>query len=317
MLRHIASLAVFAALVGSASAIPPDPLLSDDAEFVLSVNVRSAASSSFFRSYLHDVAKDSLTQKDPLRQICQALAIDPLADVDSLFLASPASLKGEKFLLILRGRFSGEKLRKAAEAWAAKNATSLQLINIEGRPVYEFKAGLTSLFVCRLDEGTLVITRSRVDLDEAIAKKDGKRKPEINKELEKLLTQIDGGATVGLALVISPGLKKELATSPETEKLLAGVGNIQGSITIADDCVTRLLIGARDAKTATELRQFAEAVKAILSLAAMDSQKHTPVLTTLVAGLQPTSGTDSMTIAGKVTKEQIDKAIQKSKSGAR
>lgn len=317
MLRHLASLALLTAFVGPAPAIPPDPLLSDDAEFALTINVRALAGSPFFRSYLQNFAREVLTQKEPLRTVWQALAIDPLADGDSLLLSAPASLSGEKYVVVLRGRFNREKLQKAADAWAVNNPTTLQIDKVQGQMVYEFKVGLTSLLACLLDEGTLVITRNRADLDEAIAKKAGKRKPAINKELEKLLSRIDGQATVGVAVVVSPALKKELATSPETEKLFAGLGNAHGSITLGDDCTMRLMIGARDAKTATELRQFAEAVKAILSLAAMDSPKHAPVLTMLVGGLQITSGADGVTIGGKATKEQIEKAIQKAKDGMR
>src|ERR1700691_4227514 len=102
MLRHLASLSLLAAFVSSAHAISPDPLLSDDAEWAVVVNVRSLTGAPFFRSYLYGFAKDFLTQSEPFGRVWQALAIDPLADGESLLLAGPASLSGEKFGLVLR-----------------------------------------------------------------------------------------------------------------------------------------------------------------------------------------------------------------------
>lgn len=310
MLRHLGILALVVGFTGLAQAVPPDALLPDDAEMVLAVNVRSLSSSPFFRTYLHDLAKDFLSRGEPIARVWQALAIDPLADVTTLVVAGRASFSVERYLIVLRGRFEPEKVRAAANSWIGKNPTALTIHKEEGRLVYEFKAGLSSLFVCLLDSDTLILARTRGDVDEAIAKKQGKRKPALNQALTKLLSQTNGQGTVWLAALTSPGLKKELATSPEMEKLVAGIGNIQGSITMGDDCAMQVVIGTADAKTAGELRQFAEAVKAILSLAAMDHKTHAPLLSTLVAGLQATNGPDGVTLGGKVTKEQIEKAMK-------
>jgi hypothetical protein len=299
-----------AVLAGDARAAEADPLLPDAAEMVLTIKVRELADAPFFRTYGQDLAKALLTNPDSWGRLFPALGIDPLAHVRELVLAGPASLAGNKFLIVLRGSFDMKRIEAAAAAWAKKYPGTVTVHKESNHVVYEFPSATVPVRACLLDNATLIVARSRDYLDEAIAKKDGKQKPAPGKELLALLGRIDARQTLWLAALASPGLKKELATAPETDKLFANLLHLQGGITVASDCRIALEVQTRDARTAGELRPFAEGIKAILSLAAMDHKTHAPLLTTLVAGLQIGSSKEVLILGGKVTPEQVDKALR-------
>lgn len=310
MRRPVITLGVWLLLQGPLGAAEPDPLLPDDAEMVLTANIKQLADAPLVRTTLRDVPADLLATGESLPRLREAFGINPLTDVTSLWLAGPGSFAGDRWLLVLHGRFDAGRVQAAAATYGRTHPTTFQTHKQDRRTIYQFTGDSLPATGCLLDDTTFVLARTRPYLDEAIAKKDGNRKTALSKNMVGLLGQLDDKQTVGLAVWASPGFKKELATSPEMARLLAGVQHFRGGLTVGDGVQVDCLLQAGDAKTANELRQFAEAVKAILSLAAMDHKTHAPLLTTLVAAVKLTSSRDGVALRGGVTKEQVEKCLK-------
>src|SRR5262249_24792656 len=151
-------------------------------EMALTVQAKQLAEAPLVRNAFRDVVGDVLTKGEACQRLQDAFGIQPLSDVTSLWLAGPASLTGDKWLLVLRGKFDAGRVQAAAAAYGRTHPTTFQAHKQAGRTVYEFTGGSAAAFACLLDDATFVLARTRPYLDEAIAKKEGNRKPALAKE---------------------------------------------------------------------------------------------------------------------------------------
>jgi hypothetical protein len=316
MLRHLASLTLLAATLVPARAADVELLLPDAADCVVSVNVRQLLDAAIVKQYLAPSVLGAIQAAIP-ELVRTTLRVDLTKDVSSMVGGFALDSGNRNGILIVRGRFDPAAMNLSATKFADREPRRVMIHPRDKRTICEFREpGGDAIFTCALDDKTLVVAWQPEVIDEAIAKFDGKRKLNVSVELRSIIEKLDTGYTVWGVAIPSKEFKQQLAT-PETAKLLDTVRYASGGITVGDGLQISCLIRTSDAKLGGELRQFAEAVKAILSLVAMDHKTQAPVLTTLVSGLQITNGPDGVSITGKVTKEQIEKAIQKAKSGER
>jgi hypothetical protein len=290
-----------------------DPYLPDGSEMVLVVNVRQLFESPLIQKHFAEALRRYLETEPHWRELQKALPIDLTKDVSSMVLAGPTPPREGKGLAIVRGKFDVPKLQAAAEAYAGKQADALAIHKSGNRLIYQFKNSTAATFAAFLDDGTLALAPSREALDDAIARKDGKKQASPRKDLESLITDADGRQTLWFVALATPELKREFGTSPQTEKLFASLVHLKGGLTLTDGAQLDFVIQTKDAKTAGEIRQFVEGMKSILSLAAMDSKENAPLLTKLVGAIKIASAKEAVTIKGSVTKDEIEKSAAETK----
>lgn len=288
-------------------AAPIDPCLPDDATLVLTVNVRQLVDAPLAKQ-LFPQGPSAYFAAAPsfVREATQTFALDLTREVDALVLAGGAPQHFDRGVLILRGKFDLPKAHAAARAWAAKHPDGLQIVKAGGRLIYQWKVG-NAPAACFLDDGTLVVAAVRAQIDECIARKDGKKTAAVSPEMKALLEKTDGRHGIRLALLVTEDLKKLLGSTPETERLFAHFVSFSGGCTVGDGFQITGALLTKDGKAAAEVRQFAEGLKAILSLAASDSKDNPTLRAAVVAAVKVGSAGPVVTLTGALTKEQIDK----------
>jgi hypothetical protein len=314
MLRIIPLTVLAAALLSPpARAADADKYLPDDAQWVCRINVRQALAAPLVQQHVLPALRRLLAEQAGVAELLQAIAIDPFKDIDSIVLAGPMPPSTDKGLAIVRGRYDLAKIQAAVEDRAAKSAEAIKIHKHGSRSIYQFThtgKTLGPLSACFLDDATLVLAPTRESVVDAIAKKDGDRPTVIDKDLHALIARSDDRQTVWLAALASKELKKTLSTSPETEKLFQNLQHGSGSLTVGTGLQLDCVIQTRDAGTAGELRKFLEAVKAILSLAALDSKRNDTLYAVLVKAVALRSVKDAVFIQGTLTQEQIEAGLK-------
>jgi len=304
-------------LLGSAAATCQaadiDPYLPDNSEMVLAVNVRQLFESPLIQKHFAEALRRYLETEPHWQELQKALPIDLTKDVSSMVLSGPTPPREGKGLAIVRGKFDVPKLQAAAAAYAGKQADALAIHKSGNRLIYQFKNSTAATFAAFLDDGTLALAPSREALDDAIARKDGKKQASLAKDLETLIADADARQTLWLVALATPELKREFGTSPQTQKLFANLVHLKGGLTLSDGAQLDFLIQTKDAKTAGEIRQFVEGIKSILSLAAMDSKENAPLLTKLLGAIKIASAKETVTIKGSVSKDEIEKSAAETK----
>jgi len=287
-------------------AAPLDPCLPDDATLVLAVNVRQVLDAPLTKQLLPQGVTSYFQDLPGVREISQALTLDPARDVATLLYAGPVPPRADRGLLVLRGKFDLPKRHAAARAWADQHPDRLQIARLGDRLIYQWKEG-SAPTACFLDDTTLLLSPARSQVEECIARHDGKKPVQVSPEMKALLEKADARQSVWLAVLATDELKKQLATTPETAKLFDSVVSFSGGITIGDGFQTAGVLLTRDGKAAGELRKFVDGVKAILSLAAADSKDSPALRAALIAAVKVISANQAVTLHGMLTKEQIDR----------
>ncbi len=300
----------------NARAVEPDPLLPADCQLVVGLRVRQLAEAALFKTHLAPLVKEIKPSENYLTLVLGALNIDPWTDIDVALLAGPALPEGDKTLLIFRGRFDLAK-RKGADALAKDRLVSVRVHKEGERLVYEFKpkeADGSPAYLCFLDKETVVAARARALISEAIARADAKKPAPLAKPMLDLLAGVDGKATAWIAALATEPLKESLSGSGEAQRIADALQTMRGSVTVGDSLSVDGVIQSTNAKAAAEIRKFAEGVKGILILAAMNRDKQWgPVGADLLGTLKIANDKGTVSVKGQVTGEQIDKSIAAAK----
>src|SRR5207247_7719227 len=105
--------------------------------------------------------------------------------------------------------------------------------------------------------------------------------------------------------------KNILAKIPQTKNLADKLQALSGGIAVGNDIKAAVRIQTSDAKAAMELRRLLEGIKAILILAATNSEEYGPLLADIVGGIKLRSDKGDVTIEAAVSAEQIEKGVKK------
>src|SRR5262249_44389218 len=160
-----------------------------------------------------------------------------------------------------------------------------------GQRVYEARGGdkdAPSAFACVLDKGTVVVGPSSASVLDAAARHAGKKTSQIDKELAGLLTKADTTQVLWAAGVGSKELRKELEQFPEARGFAGSVRSFAGGVSVTNGLRADFRVTTTNRRAATEVARFAESWRLPLSLFAVASKDHGPLLAGL---LGPTRGT--------------------------
>ena len=169
----MAAMALTLAVVwtGAASAAPllgikgggddADKWLVNDAELVMTINIKQMTSSPLFKAG-EPMLKELLKHNEEAKTLMEATGIDPFKDVESiLFSASGSSAKDAKGLFVVRGKFDTDKIHTALKKEAAKKDAELELVKEGQVQLYKVKKDDNMIVAGFASKSVLVMTEQQ------------------------------------------------------------------------------------------------------------------------------------------------------------
>jgi hypothetical protein len=292
-------------LTASARAVSADKRTPADAEVIVSVDVSQILDSEIFKKYAKEELEKALLNEKVKKEL-DAVGLDPLKDVHKLLITSAGTEK-PKVLIVAYGKFDVDKMKAAAEKAAKDKPDELKIATEDGKTIYEGKGGDGKDFYAYLDpNGETVLASTEKDyLMAAIANKS--EGP--SKEMKEVLDKVGGKESIWLAALITKEIKKQMASTPQAKDLAPKLEAVTGTINVANDVVTNLVIHTTDAKAAADVKKILNQVKPLLTLAAQGAGEEAgPVLSEVVDNLKITTEENSVKLSLKVSEDLIEKA---------
>lgn len=287
-----------------------DKLLPNDANFVVTINVKQMLDSPLFKK-LDDKfnIKDALKKNAETKQAIETIGLDPLKDLDQVVLSGSGG-KQDEALVLIQGNFDKTKLEAAASKAALDDKNGLKILKEGGYTVYEMtnKKDAQIVYGAIVDNSTIVASPKKDYVLEALDKKAGKKPAAMKKDLADLLAKADAKQSVSVVVAVSQGLG-----GPGAQEIADKLKNIVGGINVTDDIKLSFNLAAKDETAAKDVaKQIDEGlgqVKAFAGIMAAQNKQLAPVIDVLGTLKVEAKGT-SINLKGEVSKDIIDKLIK-------
>jgi hypothetical protein len=299
-----------------------DPYLPEDTEFLVNVNVRQILDSDLFKKNALAAAQESLRGNDQVQDILKELGFDPFKDLDRLLAASPGGAEEDRGLIIAHGKFDVAKFQAKAEKVAKEDSEHLKIHKILGGKhlLYEVTTPEldSPLFVVLAGKDTILVSPGKDYVVEALKKAGKTDKPQLkNKDFQALLEKIDASQSLSVALVKSTGVKKALDGLPgDVKGMVEKVQSIGGGVKITDEVKLELVVTAKDAKEAKELKDSANAGLTLVlgflgAIAQNDAKPELEFLLEAAKSLRVTNKDSALVIKGRISSDLIEDTLKK------
>jgi hypothetical protein len=286
-----------------------DKLLPNDANFVVTINVKQMIASPLFKKLDDKFNIKEALKKDPsTKQALETTGLDPLKDVDQVIMAGSGG-KQEELLFLILGKFDKTKLEAAGSKAAQDDKNGLKILKEGGYTLYEMtnKKDGQVLYGAIMDNSTIAASLKKDYLLDALDKKAGKKKSSMKKDLVDLLPKADTKQSVAV-VAVSEGLG-----GPGAQEVTDKLKNIIGTINVTDDVKLNFNLAAKDEAAAKDVaKQIDEGlgqVKAFAGIMAAQNKQLAPVIDILGTLKVEAKGTN-VSLKGEVTKDIIDKLIK-------
>ena len=217
-----------------------------------------------------------------LQDILKLLGLDPLKDINGLTISN-AGQKGDKVLIIVHGKFNADKINTTAEAVAQGKKGDFKITKIGGKNVYETLAKDRPVYSTLVSENALLVSTNKDYIETALAGKTGK----ISQDLKSVVGGIDAKQSIWLAAVMTDEIRKTLAKQDGPGAALAPeLKAITGGVNITDSVAVAMQVQTTDAKTAKELREFADQIKGLLAFFGNSNEDAKPFVDELMKTLK-------------------------------
>jgi hypothetical protein len=229
-----------------------DKYLPDETAGVFVFNTKLIRES---KAYASGVQKsvDDVFKKDEVQAVLKEAGLDPIKDIDRVVVGIVPGRDGRgRPFIVLDGRFDPNKLATAAES-LDKLGSSAKKLEFGKIKAYEVQVGRTDrAMVAFLNKNTVIIATSEEQIEQAIAKADGKAKTAfVAKEMAKLIDKLDSRDALAAACVAEMPLAFNLGGMGwRTEYSLAkgGIESVMASFTATDVITAKLVFSAKDAE---------------------------------------------------------------------
>jgi hypothetical protein len=308
---------------GRAADIDPYLYLPEDTEFVVNVNVRQILDSALIKKNALEAAQEALRGNDQVQDILKELGFDPFKDLDRVLAASPGGAEEDRGLIIAHGRFDVAKFQAKAEQVAKDDAEHLKIHKILGGKhlLYEVTTPEldSPLFVVLAGKDTILASPGKDYVVEALKKVGKSDKPQLkNKQFQALLEKIDPRRqSLSVALVKSKGVKKALDGLPgDVKGMVDKVQSLGGGVTITDEVKLELVVTAKDAKEAKDLKESANAGLTLVmgflgAIAQSDAKPELEFLLEAAKSLRVTTKDSAVVIKGRISSDLIEDTLKK------
>jgi len=284
-----------------ARAADPDPLTPGDADVVVSVNLKQILDSALVKKYALAAMQLALQSPDA-QKILTATGLDPLKDLDSVTFVN-AGTTSPKWLVVVRGKFDGEKIAAAAEAEAKKDP-KLKVSKEGGLTIFEMSNNAQTAFATVANRGSIVVSNEKDHLVKS-AKNVGPAMP--NAELKTALGKVGGKESLWLAALVTEERKKAMQNNPQTAQFASKLQSVTGSLNLTDAATLAIQVHTADAKAAGELKKVVEQLKPFLQLFAAGDEQAGPIVKEIVEAIKVETQQNAVTIDLKVSEELLKK----------
>jgi hypothetical protein len=307
--RSLAPAALALLFLPTARAADVDPYAPADSEWVLHVNVKQLAGAPVVKKYAAEQLRASL--RAPSRALT-ALGIDPLKDVGTLTVAGSGLPDDAAALLIVRGGFDSDKVRKTADGLVKQQPTTWTTLKEDGAALYALsdKAGTVQAYLALHSDGTLLISSGKKPVITALAR-DPKKPPKVSAALHKLVGKADAKDDLWLASVTPDRVRKLLAKSSFAAGIADSVTAFTGRLNAGEDLKIAFSVETSDKKSAEEVAQLLDAAKGFASLAVREVEGIGPLLSELVDACKTSTDGGTATLSGQLSEEQIARVVKK------
>jgi hypothetical protein len=278
MKRHhglLAAALAFATLPARAAEF--EKYLIDDANAVLTVNVKQAVASPVFTKQFRKQAED-LLKMGPVPGLLKDTGFDPLKDIERFTLvfgrscyAPEGELKeGAPFpestpVVIVQGNLDATKVKVLADHAAKELGLVMKDVKIGNGNAWELAGKNVSFYVVMPEKGTVVISSVKEHVSDALDKAAGKKKPQLtSKAMQDLIAKMDSEATASWAatgdMINGTTVTKKTSKDDPRPRIVKhytlaqdGIATVIGSVTAADDFKAETTLTCKDGTTAKEL----------------------------------------------------------------
>jgi hypothetical protein len=302
-----------------------DPLLPDDTQVVVTVNLRQLLDSPVIKKHGLGPAREALKGIDEVQDILDDLNFDPFKDLDQVIIASPGGAEQDRGLVIVHGHFDLAKFKARGDKAARDNPDSLKIHQVpDGQGgqmvIYEVNTqqggGDAPLFVALPSKTVLLASPGKDYVVDALKKDRGKQRPALkNKEIRALIDKMDDQQTVAIAAV-GAGLPGGALSDNKAKQALDQVEAIGGGVTLRDDLKIEVIVSAKSPDGAKQFKEAADkALRQAVTLAALaaTAEPRLNPLFEIVKTLKVTARGKLVTFKGQVSAELIEEALEKNK----
>jgi len=280
-----AALAVVLALAPTARAAEPEPLIPAESDSVLFVNVKQIIGSDIVKKYALEQLKQALQGNDAQKALGE-LGLDPLKDIDTITVgASGKDQTDMSYLAVVRGKFDPEKLNKAAEAQAKKDADHFTRVKEGAATMYKYQSDNGQpLYAAVLNDTTVLAGSDKKVVAAALA--GGTAKSAVSKDLSALVGRMDPKSSLWLVSVVKGKLDNvKLPAGGPNPMLQAQLGNMEtmtAVVNVTTDVTLDITLGMKNADAADEMgkavKEGLETVRGILPFLAAQKPELKPLV---------------------------------------
>jgi hypothetical protein len=300
-----------------ARAAEVDQLLPARTELVVSVNLRQILDSPVVKKHVLPEVDSKVAQElFQVVKLVNLLGLNPIKDVASFTVASPGDPDGGDWVVIVRGTFDVRRLHAAADQWAQSRPGTVTVHEDEKIRIYEDltqKDKAAPRFYALLDSEVAVISPSKARVLEVLARRTAKEPAKANAGLAELAGKQNNKQCIWIASVTSDGVKKNL----NGPLALAGkVVSLGGGVTLTEDIQLNLRVQMSDTRSAREMRQQLEALKAIAILAISvndDLKDYGPVLMDVLNAIALSQEQGTIGVDLKISGSTLERGTQAGK----
>jgi hypothetical protein len=294
-----------------------DKYLPDETAGVFVFNIKQIRESKAYANGLQK-SVDEAFKKEEVQAILKEAGLDPIKDIDRAVVGIVPGRDGRgRPFLVLDGRFDPNKLAIAAES-LERLGSSAKKLDIGKIKAYEVQVGRTDrALIAFLNKNTVIVATSEEQIEQAIAKADGKAKTAFHaKELAKLIDKLDLRDALASACVAEMPLSFNLGGKGwRTEYSLAeaGIETVTASFAATDVITGKIVLSAKDPDSAkTILAQMDTELTratALVSDAAGEMKALEPLLEAMKA-IKLSNKEQSITVDAAAGPEVFDAAFK-------
>jgi hypothetical protein len=297
-----------------------DKYLPDETLGVFVFNIKLIRESKAYAKGLQKTV-DELLKKDEVQALLKEGGLDPTKDIDRAVLGIVPGREGMGGpFLVFEGRFDPDKLGAAAESLGklTGGAKKLEIGKVKG---YELQFGPPEpAVIAFLNKNTVILAASKEEIEQAIAKADGKSKAAFKaKELSKLINQLDPKDAFAAACIAEMPIGGSTSNAggkvTHTAFTLAreGIESLMVSFAATDVITGKVMFTAKDADAAKTLHAKFEAGLARATeeiTRAAGAMKELEPLVEVVKGIKLSNKDQTVTFEGKGGPEVIEAAFK-------
>lgn len=293
------------------AAAEPDRLTPGDAEMVVQINIRQMLQTPLIKKHALDPLKALLERSTETRQLLRAAGLDPFKDIDTISLCTSGSpLSGGKLVVVVRGSFTPDKVRIAADDYAQKHPDRLKSIKNGDLPMWEIQSDEKSFYAAFADNKTLVMTTTK-KVTAVVVHRAEQPPQQLSAAMQAALAHLKGDENIWLALVATEEIKDLLKSDNTSKDFAAALQSVTGALELSDDAQFGLVVHTNSADAAAQIKSKLEELMPLLSFLGAGKDKSGQIAKEVIDSIKLKTEKNDVSIRLHITDAQIDKVHKK------